>query len=129
MFGLTSQHRFYLYPGVTDMRKSFNGLGGLIQNELHRNATSGEVFLFVSRRRNRIKLLQGQPGGFVLYCKRLEEGIRPTNYRSSALTLSCKLPGSNSYSLLALWSAILLSTSLNHCIGSTPCILHVPRKE
>jgi hypothetical protein len=52
MFGLTSQHRFYLYPGVTDMRKSFNGLGGLIQNELHRSATSGEVFLFVNRRRN-----------------------------------------------------------------------------
>jgi transposase len=74
MFGLTSQHRFYLCPGVTDMRKSFDGLGGLIQNELHRNATSGEVFIFVNRRRNRIKLLQWQPGGFVLYYKRLEEG-------------------------------------------------------
>jgi transposase len=67
------------------MRKSFNGLGGLIQNELHRNVTSGEVFLFVNRRRNRIKLLQGQPGGFVLYCKRLEEGtfeLPATNGRS-----------------------------------------------
>jgi transposase len=74
MFGLTSQQRFYPYPGVTDMRKSFDGWGGLIQNELHRNATSGQVFIFVNRRRNRIKLLQWQPGGFVLYYKRLEEG-------------------------------------------------------
>jgi transposase len=73
MFGLTSQQRFYLYPGVTQVRKSFDGLGGLIQNELHGNATSGEVFIFVNRSRNRIKLLQWQPGGFVLYYKRLEQ--------------------------------------------------------
>jgi len=56
------------------MRKSFDGLCGLIQNELQRNPLSGEVFIFISRRRNTLKLLHWEQGGFVLYYKRLEQG-------------------------------------------------------
>jgi hypothetical protein len=59
---------------VTDFRKGFDGLSGLVRNELDRNPASGEVFVFINRRRNRIKLLQWQDGGFVLYYKRLETG-------------------------------------------------------
>lgn len=56
------------------MRKSFDGLSGLVQGQLHRSPTSGEVFIFVNRRRNKVKLLRWEQGGFVLYYKRLERG-------------------------------------------------------
>jgi transposase len=56
------------------MRKSFDGLCGLVQDELQRNPFSGEVFLFINKKRDKLKLLKWEPGGFVLYYKRLEEG-------------------------------------------------------
>jgi len=74
MFALTSANRYHLYMGMTDMRKSFDGLCGLIQDELGRDPFSGEVFLFINKKRDKLKLLKWEPGGFVLYYKRLEEG-------------------------------------------------------
>lgn len=74
MFALTTSHRFLLYRKVTDFRKGFDGLCGLVQNELNREPTSGEVFIFINRTRDRIKLLHWQQAGFVLYYKRLEKG-------------------------------------------------------
>jgi transposase len=74
MFSLSSSLTYYLYRGRADMRKSFDGLSGLVQNELKRDPMSGEVFIFISRRRNTIKLLHWEHGGFVLYYKRLEKG-------------------------------------------------------
>jgi len=56
------------------MRKSFDSLCGLIQIYMGYNPTSGEVFIFINRRRNKIKLLHWEHGGFVLYYKRLESG-------------------------------------------------------
>lgn len=56
------------------MRKSFNGLSGLVCNQLGRDPASGEVFVFINRRRTHIKLLHWESGGFVLYYKRLEKG-------------------------------------------------------
>ena len=56
------------------MRKSFDGLCGLISGELGRNPTSGEVFVFINRRGTHMKLLHWERGGFVLYYKRLEQG-------------------------------------------------------
>lgn len=56
------------------MRKSFNALSGLVRNELGRDPLSGEVYIFLNRTGNLIKLLHWQAGGFVLYCKRLEKG-------------------------------------------------------
>ena len=74
MFALTTSDQFLLYRRVTDFRKGFDGLCGLVRNELDRDPTCGEVFVFVNRTRNRIKLLPWQSGGFVLYYKRLEKG-------------------------------------------------------
>ena len=74
MFTLTAQHRFHLYSEPTDMRKSFDGLSGLIRNNLDREPGSGEVFVFINRPRNKIKLLHWVGSGYVLYYKRLEEG-------------------------------------------------------
>lgn len=56
------------------MRKSFNGLSGLVRNELGREPTSGDVFVFINRNRTHLKLLHWERGGFVLYYKRLEQG-------------------------------------------------------
>lgn len=74
MFSLTSSFHYYLYREPTDMRKSFDGLSGLVQGQLDRNPTSGEVFIFVNRRKNKVKLLRWEQGGFILYYKRLERG-------------------------------------------------------
>jgi transposase len=56
------------------MRKSFDGLCGLVQSQMGRNPMSGEVFLFINKRRDRVKLLRWEAGGFILYYKRLEAG-------------------------------------------------------
>lgn len=56
------------------MRKSFDGLCGLVSSRLGQNPMSGDVFIFVNRPRNRIKLLRWESGGFVLFYKRLEGG-------------------------------------------------------
>lgn len=74
MFTLSSSNRYHLYSQSTDMRKSFNGLSGIIRNELEGNPCSGDVFIFINRTRNKIKLLHWQGIGFTLYYKRLEEG-------------------------------------------------------
>lgn len=74
MFSLSSSHRYRLYRGACDMRKSFNGLSGLVRSELGGDPVSGEVFVFLNRRRTLLKLLHWESGGFVLYYKRLEEG-------------------------------------------------------
>ena len=77
MFSLNSSHQYFLYQGHCDMRKSFDGLCGLVAAELKREATSGEVFVFLNRQRTHIKLLHWEHGGFVLYYKRLEQGSFP----------------------------------------------------
>jgi len=74
MFTLTSTYRYYFYAGATDMRKGFDGLCGLVHQELRRRSVTGEVFVFVNRQRDKIKLLHWEQGGFVLYYKRLERG-------------------------------------------------------
>ncbi|MDP2423107.1 MAG: IS66 family insertion sequence element accessory protein TnpB [Bacteroidales bacterium] len=73
MFSITSA-RYFLYREPTDMRKSFDGLCGLISGRLGHNAMSSDLFIFINKPRNRIKFLRWEPGGFVLFYKRLEKG-------------------------------------------------------
>jgi len=73
MFSITSA-RYFLYREPTDMRKSFDGLCGLVSSRLEQNAMSGDIFIFINKSRNRIKLLRWESGGFVLFYKRLEKG-------------------------------------------------------
>lgn len=68
-----------MYTGIADMRKGFDGLSGLVVGELHRDAASGEVFIFINKRRNQIKILHWEQGGFILYHKRLERGTFEKN--------------------------------------------------
>ncbi|MGL4583885.1 MAG: IS66 family insertion sequence element accessory protein TnpB [Flavobacterium sp.] len=74
MFSLSSTHQFVLYKSACDMRKSFDSLCGLVHNELNLTAHNGSVYVFINRKRNQMKLLHWEFGGFVLYHKRLEQG-------------------------------------------------------
>jgi len=74
MFALGENHRFFLFGKPTDMRKSFDTLAGLIRSGMQRNPTSGDVYIFINKRRNMMKVLNWQKGGFMLYFKRLEKG-------------------------------------------------------
>lgn len=74
MFNLSSSQKFYLYSESTDMRKSFDGLSGLILTVQDKAPTNTSVYIFINKQRNKMKLLHWSGGGFVLYYKRLEEG-------------------------------------------------------
>lgn len=74
MIGFTASQRYFLFRSSTDMRKSFDGLCGLVGGQMKRNILSGDVFIFINRDRNRIKLLVWDRTGFVIWYKRLEEG-------------------------------------------------------
>lgn len=89
MFTLSSSNRFHLYGEPTDMRKSFNGLSGIVENELGRTPLCGDVFLFINKRRDKIKLLHWDAGGYTLYYKRLEAGtFELPNYDVSDASIS-----------------------------------------
>lgn len=66
------------------MRKGFDGLCGIVSGQLGRNTMSGDVFIFVNRPRNKIKLLRWETGGFILYYKRLESGTFKVDFASES---------------------------------------------
>ena len=74
MFALTPQHRFWLYRQSCDMRKGFNGLSGIVRNELNSDPLNGDVFVFINRARTTMKLLVFDTDGYLLYHKRLAKG-------------------------------------------------------
>jgi transposase len=74
MIGFGPATRIYLAPGATDMRKSFEGLYGLVRDRLTCDPLSGHVFLFSNAQRNRLKLLFWDGSGLWVCAKRLEKG-------------------------------------------------------
>lgn len=74
MLTVSSTCRYFLYRPVADMRKGFDGLSGLVRNELQCDPLSGDVFIFFNKRRNQVKLLLWEGDGYSIYYKRLEGG-------------------------------------------------------
>ncbi len=64
----------YLAAGITDMRKSIDGLAALVQESFQLNPFSPCLFVFCNRERNKLKILHWQHSGFWLYYRRLERG-------------------------------------------------------
>ncbi len=99
MLALTAATHIYLYRAPCDMRKSFDGLCGLVRSELSQDPLSGSLFVFMNRRRNMVKLLYWDRDGFALWYKRLERGcfslpsIPSTHARINRLQLSLLLEG------------------------------------
>lgn len=74
MFCLNDTMRYYLCPGKTDMRKGISSLCGVVRDRMGQEVKNGDVFIFIGRDRNQMKLIHAEDGGMVLYVKRLEAG-------------------------------------------------------
>ena len=74
MFSLDDTMRYWLYNKPVNMRMGFNGLSGIVNNNMGMNIRSGDVFVFVNAARNRMKILHREEGGLVLYALRIEMG-------------------------------------------------------
>lgn len=77
MIGLPQSVKILLFTEPTDMRRGFDGLAAMVK-KAGEDVYSGHLFVFISRRRDRAKILTFDAGGFVLWYKRLERGrFRP----------------------------------------------------
>ncbi len=74
MLNLTASHKIYVYMADADMRKGAHGLSGIVRGEFATDPTDGSLFVFVNRRRDRLKILHFDGGGFWLYYRLLEAG-------------------------------------------------------
>lgn len=96
MFHLHQSLQYFLYPNPVDMRKSFYTLSGIVIAEMGRKVESGEVFIFINREQNIMKILHMEYAGLVIYHKKLDSG-------------RFKLPSydENTQSLTMGWDALL----------------------
>ena len=74
MLSLAAGTRVFVARGATDMRKGFDGLQGLVTGVLEQDPLSGCLFLFVNRRRDKLKILYWDGDGLAIWYKRLERG-------------------------------------------------------
>ncbi len=74
MIGSTRSLRVWAYPAPTDLRRSYNGLSGMVLTELSMDPLSGDCFLFTNKTRRLAKVLMWDGTGLCIFQKRLEEG-------------------------------------------------------
>lgn len=67
MLNVHPHTRIFIHTGVVDMRKGFGGLSAVVREQFGSDPTDGSLFIFVNRRRDRMKLLHFTDGGFWLY--------------------------------------------------------------
>jgi len=81
MIGIDVKSRIFLYRGVADMRKGFDGLSGIVRDELSEDPMNGTLFVFLNRSRDKIKILYWDSDGYAIWTKRLERGcfVIPSN--------------------------------------------------
>lgn len=84
MIHLPASVRVYLCLTACDMRKSFDSLHALVRDYLELNAYAGHLFVFASRRRDRVKILYWDRDGFAIWSKRLEEGAYAVSFAGEA---------------------------------------------
>ena len=83
--------RIFLVTGATDMRKSFNGLGGLARELLGATPASRDLFIYCNRGRNRLKVLAYDESGAWVLAKRLDKGTFAwPNSTDEGATLECR---------------------------------------
>lgn len=121
ILGTSRAVRVFAYPQPTDLRKGYDGLWGLVQSGLGRDPMSGDLFLFVNRRRDGCKVLLWDGTGLCIFQKRLERGrfaslwrddgaaVRLTASELALFIEGCDLVGRRSLSPHALSPQILVS--------------------
>jgi transposase len=107
MIHLPASVRVYLCLTPCDMRKSFDSLHALVREYLELDAFAGHLFVFASRRRDRVKILYWDRDGFAVWSKRLEEGVYAVPFGDAGEERRLEILG-------ALLSGIDLSTA-NRC--------------
>ena len=87
---LSSSVRAYVCVEPVDMRKQIDGLTQIVETMFAADALSGQVFVFLGKRRNKVKLLWWDRHGFFLLYKRLERGHfpRPETLARDGLTMA-----------------------------------------
>ena len=74
MMGINGNARIFLYEEPVNMRKSFEGLGAIVEQTLSQSVISGTYFVFLNRQRDRMKVLYWDADGLAIWYKRLEKG-------------------------------------------------------
>lgn len=74
MLSLTTPTKIHIYTLAADMRKGIDGLSGIVRSEFGADPTDGSLYVFINRRRDRMKILHFDGGGFWLYYRLLEAG-------------------------------------------------------
>jgi transposase len=93
------QLRIWLYVPPTDLRKSFDGLSALVRTKLQEDPLSGQLFVFLNRRRTQVRILYFDRSGYCVWAKRLEQGrfhsepVRGEKQRLNWAELQCILDG------------------------------------
>ena len=107
MIHLPASVRVYLCLTPCDMRKSFDSLQSLVREHLELDAFAGHLFVFTSRRKDRVKILYWDRDGFAVWSKRLEEGTYAVPFGDGA-ERRCEM---TTQDLGAMLSGIDLSTA------------------
>ncbi len=74
MLTFSNSLQIFVHTQATDMRKGFAGLSSIVRDQFQSDPTDGSLFIFINRRRDRMKLLHFSEGGFWLYYRLLEAG-------------------------------------------------------
>jgi len=84
-FGFEEAPKIFIYSQACDMRKGFDGLYGLVQNQMELDPKLGYLFVFLNSQRTRIKVLHWNTDGLAIFHKRLEKGTfkRPTAQKNA----------------------------------------------
>lgn len=74
LLSLHDHVQYFLFIGNADMRCTFEGLCGVVRNQMKQDPLNHQVYIFINRRANQVKLLVWEGDGFCIFHKRLEEG-------------------------------------------------------
>ena len=107
MLSLSNQSRIFIHALPTDMRKSFDGLCGIVKADFQKDIFEGDYFVFFNRVLDRCKILLWDRDGLILVYKRLERGcFQRVPYEGEGLAIEV-----DSTTLTLILSGIDLSTA------------------
>ena len=94
MLGVSPAVKIFLYAPAADLRRGYDGLAAIVEGAMDEDPLSGSLFIFVNKRRNRIKLLYWDRDGYAIWMKRLESGTLEVPRADDAETTSLKITAS-----------------------------------